>query len=112
MESGQAIGLGLELAAAPLAQATARLQLQPALLVAPAPGHGAVDQEGRLRLRRLRVEDERPVLIRQDPGAARVYQRGRVPRRQEARGRRRVRVRQRRPWQVDQLLAVLTAKAS
>ena len=60
-------------------------------------------------MRCLRVEDERSIRLGQDQRSAGVNEEGRIPRRQEADRRRRVRVRQGRIRQVQKLTASLVA---
>ena len=46
-----------------------RLDLDAPALIAPGSSDGAIDQEGRHGVWRLRIEDQRPVPLRQDLGA-------------------------------------------
>src|SRR5918994_1350733 len=81
-------------------------------LVPPGSGNAAVDEKRRHRLRRLRAEHTRPVLLRKDLRAARVREQGRVPHGEEANRRGRLWVGKRRPRQIDQLTAALVLKAA
>ena len=103
--------LGLERAAVGGGEPAERAELDPAVHVLPGPGDGAVEREGRERLRRLGVEDLRPVLLGQDAGAAGVDEQARVPRAEEARRGGRVRVGARRAGDVEQVAVALEVEA-
>ena len=105
MERRQPLRLLLDRARGRGGERRERVQPDPAVLVAPGAGDHAVDQERGERLRRLGVEDPRPVLLGQQAGPARVDEQRRVPGGQEARRRGRVRIRQRAAGDVEQLLA-------
>ena len=60
-----------------------RREQHAAVVVSPRPGRGAVYEEGRHRMPRLRVKHQRLVLLGQDPGTRRVGRQGRIPGRQE-----------------------------
>src|SRR4051795_1738231 len=92
---GEVFGLGLERAAVGGGEPAERAELDPAVDVLPGAGDGAVDREGRERLRCAGVEDLRPVRLGQDAGAAGVDEQARVPRAEEARRRGCVRARAR-----------------
>ena len=95
MKLCQALGLGLELAPGAGVEALERLQLHPALLVAPGPRHPTVDKEGGYGLRGLGAEHLRPVPLGQDLGATGVDEQRRVPDRQQAGRCRRLPIRKR-----------------
>ena len=78
-----------------------RLRLRP--LDPPRAGDRAVDEERGERVRRLRREDPRPEALGQHLRPPRVHEQRRVPRGQEADGRRRVLLWQGCAWEVDQL---------
>ena len=78
----------------------------------PRPGDRAVDEERPDRLRHLRVEDRRAVLLGQDQRAAGVGEQRGVPGAEEAHRRGRVGVRQRQVGEVEQLGAVLGLEAA
>ena len=89
MERRQPLGLILDLSARGFWKRLEWLDLDAASLITPGAGDSAIDQEGWHRMRRLGVEDEGPVRLRQDLGAPGVDQQRRIPRREEADGRRR-----------------------
>jgi hypothetical protein len=89
--SGQPIGLLVQLAAGRSVEPLERLYLHSPALLLPGACHGTVDQERRRRLRRLGIEDSRAVLLWQDLRSPRVREERRVPDREEThRGRHQV----------------------
>src|SRR6188472_4640576 len=107
----EALALRRQLRARGARQATEGLEADASALVAPSPRHRAVDEEGRERVRVAHAEDPRAMLLGQNAGAACVDEERRVPRRQVARERGRVRARPRGARQVEQLGAVGAAGA-
>ena len=112
MERGKPLGFHAQLAPCRRGEAPERLQPDASALVLPGPGDLAVDQEGVDRMRGLGVEDDRPVALRQDPGSPRVDQQGRVPDRKESSRGGSLGIGEGRAGKVQQLLAVLGAKAA
>ena len=87
-----------------------RRGLDTAGVVAPDTRDRSVDEKRAHRVRSLGREHERTVLLGKDPASARMNEQRRVPRRQEANGSGRLRIRERRPRKVEELLSLLVAK--
>ena len=103
VEGGKPLRFVVELALRLARDAVEGVERDLSALEAPGAGDLTVDQERVDRVRRLRVEDEGPVLLRQDLRPARMDEERRVPDRQEARRRRRVGIRERRAREVEEL---------
>ena len=112
VEERKPLGLVLDLAPGAGVEAAERLPADAAVVEPPRAGDGAVDEEGRDRLRHLRREDPRPMLLGKDTRPPRMDEEHGVPRRQEAHRRRRLGVGQRRAREVEELAARLVAEAA
>src|SRR4029453_2803887 len=111
VKGGKAPSLVVELPSRLPRYAFERAESDLPALVAPGARHLPVQQKRVERVRRLRVEDQRPVLLGKDPGAARVDEQRGVPDGQEPRRRRRFGLRERRTRQVDELFPGLVPEA-
>src|SRR5213078_2377898 len=108
----EALRLAAQLAPGRPIEPLERLEPRPSSLVPPGARHRPVDEEGLNRVGRPGVEYERPIPLGDEPGPARMDEQGGIPNRQEADGRGRVGIRERRSREVEELLAILAAEAS
>ena len=79
VERGEALGLAVDLARRCPIEPLERVPANVPVGVAPRPRNGSVDEERADRLRHLRGEDPRPVLLRQDPRSPSMDEQHRVP---------------------------------